>query len=266
MPPQTVDIPLAGEVSATEGDLNAKIDAELGIAPQAPAVPEPPVEPIVEPETPVEPPIVEEPVAPVEPPKPAEPAEPATPTDENLSIDVEDADGVTHKISQIEDLPVDFTPKNNRQIIEIVSSLAKLDNQREAAEVKAATDAEVAAVTEANTQQYKAWDNEIAELAKEKRVTITDTDRVNDVFGYMNEINAARTKAGNPNLITSFEDALDKFEAKETRDVEEADKKNGNAVAKQKSGIIGRSSAAAGKDTYVYRAGSARNIDDVPLD
>jgi hypothetical protein len=269
MQPQ-VDIPIAGEVSANQDDLNAKIDAELNIAPpQAPPVaPEPPVappaEPVVEPEQPVEPPAEEEPVEPEE----AEPeplAEPAIPTDTELFIEVEDGDGVTHKISQIEDLPADFTPKNNRQIIEIVSQLTKLDNQREANEVKAASEAEVKAQADIQTAQFKSWDTEIGALAKDKRIEATNTDRINDVFGYMNEINAARTKAGNPNLVTSFEDALDKFEAKESKDAAIAAEKNGNDLAKQKSAIIGKSSAAAGGDTYVYRAGSARNIDDIPL-
>jgi hypothetical protein len=36
------------------------------------------------------------------------PKEPATPSDEELFIEVIDADGVTHKISKIEDLPADF--------------------------------------------------------------------------------------------------------------------------------------------------------------
>lgn len=268
MQPQ-VDIPIVGEVSANEGDLNAKIDAELGISPApSPVAPEPvtpaPVEPVVEPEAPVEPPVEAEP--PVVEPEPPKPVEPATPTDDELFIEVEDGEGVTHKISQVEDLPADFTPKNNRQIVEIVTRLAKLDSQREANEAKAATDAEVAVQTEIQTQQYASWDKEIAELAKDKRVETANTDRINDVFGYMNEVNAARTKAGNPNLVTSFEDALDKFEAKEAKDTAAEAEKNGNNLAKQKAGVIGKSSAAAGKDTYVYRAGSARNIDDVSLE
>lgn len=270
LPQSTVDIPITGEVSTNESDLNAKIDAELGLKPVAPAEPATPAEdptpPVNDPEEPVTPAEGEPPVPKEEPvEEPEVPAAPATPTDTELFIEVEDGDGVTHKISTIEDLPADFTPKNNRQIIEIVSNLAKLDAQREANELQATQDAETAAVTETQNQQYASWDKEITELAKDKRIEVTNTDRVNDVFGYMNEINSARTKAGNPNLVTSFEDALDKFEAKEAKDAAATAEKNGNDLAKQKSGLIGKSSAAAGSDTYVYRAGSARNIDDIPL-
>lgn len=264
-----VDIPITGEVSANEADLNAKIDSELGIAPAPtkptdPVVPEvvpdepavPPDEPEVEPETPEEEP---EPEA-----KPV-PTTPATPSDDELFIEVQDADGVTHKISVIEDLPEDFSPKSNRQALEILSQLSKLETQREAAAASAATAAETAALKETQDAQFKSWDAEVAELAKTERLDTTNTERINDVFGYMNEINAARAKAGNPNLITSFEDALDKFEVKEARDKSEADAKNGNDTAKAKSALIGKSSASAGGDTYVYRAGSARNIDEIPL-
>lgn len=265
----TLDIPVTGEVSANQDDLNAKIDQELGLTPPAEEKSSETAEDTEKPAETTEPepgePAGEEDAGEAEPAEEIAKAEPATPSDSELFIEVEDGDGVTHKISQIEDLPEDFTPKNNRQIIEIVSQLAKLDTQREADAAKAAEDAEVAAITEAQTQQFKSWDAEIAELDKQKRFDGKDGDKANEVFGYMNEINAARTKAGNPNLITSFEDALEKYEAKQARDTEETGKKNDTERAKQKSGLIGKSSAAAGGDHYVYRAGSARNIDDIPL-
>lgn len=264
--PVAPDIPVA-DASETQEELDAKISQELDIPPvkteddkpAEPAVgedPAPPEEPAADPETP------EEPETPPEEPKPAEPA---TPSDEDLFIEVEDREGVTHKISSIEDLPADFEPKNNRQIMEIIKATDNLDNQRAEREVKAEEAAEAQAVQEAQTAQFKSWDAEITELAKTDRVDATDMDYLNDVFGHMNDINAARVKAGNPNLITSFEDALDKYEAKQAADKVEEDKKNENSKAKAKSALIGRSSAAAGGDRYVYKAGSARNIDDIPI-
>lgn len=194
-----------------------------------------------------------------------QPVVPATPSDEDLFIEVEDAEGVTHKISTIEDLPEDFEPKNNRQIMEIIKATDNLDAQRTERQQQAVKAEEEAFVEQTKQDQFKSWDVEIGELAKTGRVDAKNPERLNDVFGYMNEINNARREAGNPNLISSFEDALDKFEAKEAKDKVEADKKNGNATAKLKSGVIGRSSAASTGDRYVYRAGSARSIDDIPV-
>lgn len=266
------------EASTTEAELNAKIDQELGIPPvkveekpdektpdEEPAKEKTPAE--AEPKTDEEP--AEEPEKKVTPPEeepeePVKPSEAATPSDEDLFIEVIDAEGVTHKISNIDDLPEDFSPKNNRQILEIIKATDRLDTEREKREADAETAARTEFIEQTKQDQFKSWDSEIAELGKAKRIEATNTDRINEVFGYMNQINEARQKANNPNLITSFEDALDKFEAKEVLDKAEADKKNGNELAKAKSSLIGRSSASGG-DTYVYRAGSARNIDEIPV-
>lgn len=269
----TIDIPVP-DASTTQEDLNAKIDAELGLKPTITNEETPKSDETTEAkntDTTVTDDSSEEQTSEetsenteeVEQPK--APTEAATPSDEELFIEVVDAEGVTHKISTIDDLPEDFTPKNNRQILEIIRATDNLDKQREQREAEATTAAEQTALAETQQAQFKSWDNEIAELAKTKRITMTDTDRVNDIFGYMNEVNGARIKVGNPNLISSFEDALDKFEAKEAIEAAESGKKNDNELAKIKSSLIGRSSSASSGDKYVYRAGSARNIDDIPL-
>lgn len=263
-----VDIPVAGDVSANETELNAKIDAELGIT--QPAAKEEVAEEVAEEVEAAEEEVVEEEVEEAgdeeevveEKPK----SEPATPSDEELFIEVEDADGVTHKISKIEDLPDDFAPKNNRQILEIIKATDKLDAQREKNTADAETKAQADALAETQSAQFKSWDAEVAELAKSDRIKTTDTERINDVFGYMNEINQARIKAGNPNLVMSFEDALDKFEVKEAKDAEALASKNDNATAKAKAALIGKSSAAGGNAPRPYRAGQYRNIDDIPID
>lgn len=270
--------------STTQEQLESNIDAELSLkttTPTPPAAPgeeptEEPVTPEATPDAPVDDEPEEEPVE--EPVEPAKPAEPATPSDEDLFIEVEDAEGVTHKISVIEDLPEDFNPKNNRQALEILSQLAKLDTERETRAVEAAEKEQTLATQIAQQEQFRAWDAEVAELTKAGRldkVTLDPKDskygddptvkKANDVFGYMNKINADRTKAGNPNLITSFEDALDKYEANETKLAAEEAKKNGNDLAKQKSALIGGNSSSASGDHYVYRAGSARSMDDLPV-
>lgn len=271
-PTNIIDVPIAGEVSATEADLAAKIDEQLGIkGPSIETGDELHEEDTDSTETGSEDnqeevetadtdsdeteEVVEPPTLP----------EPATPSDAELFIEVEDAEGVTHKITTIDDLPVDFAPKNNRQILEIIKATDNLDKQREQRDADAQTAAQTAAIKEIETQQYTSWDKEIAELVKDKRLTNSDTDKVDKVFAHMNDVNNARIKAGNPNLVSSFEDALEKFEAQEAKAEAETLKKNGNDVAKRKAAIIGNSSASAGGEHYIYRAGSARNIDDVPV-
>lgn len=266
--------PTVTDASATEAELNAKIDAELGLPPQEEVVEDvpddKPADDAGDSDTSDKPDDADTPAGgdadeedvPGDKPKP----EPAKPSDEAQFIEVEDSAGVTHKISKLEDLPEDFEYKNSRQPLEIYKQLEKLERDAtEAAEIKR-TQEEEAAVNQSKQEQFDAWDKEVTELAKSKRVDVKDTERIDAVFKHMNEINAARAKAKNPNLLTSFEDALDKFEAKEAADKAEQDKKNDNELAKKKSSLIGRSSAAAGGEHYVYKAGSARTIDDVPLD
>jgi hypothetical protein len=284
-------IDLQGDVSKDESELNAKIDAELGITPEppkadnAPAADDDNPNPDDNPEdTPKDDdpaddpdkgkPAGEEDADKIEPGADDDPDDkpdedeakkvpPATPSADEF-IEVEDANEVTHKISKIEDLPEDFEPKNNRQIIEIVAQIARLEDKRAAAEATAAEDARQAEETEAQQKQFKSWDAEVEALAKDKRIDMKDTDRIDAVFAHMNEINQARLKAGNNNLIMSFEDGLDKFEAAEAKTAAADAKKAETDTAKKKSSLIGKSSAAP-SDNYVYRAGSARSIDDIPV-
>lgn len=267
----TADIPVV-DASSTQAELDAKISEELGLP--EPAKTEEPDKPAEEPDKPDEEPAPseppEEPATDDEEPAPAEEPEPAAvvpaqPSDEDLFIEVEDANGVTHKISKIEDLPPDFEPAYNRQVLEIFRDTEKLNVERDQRVAQAEKDEEAATIAQTQTEQFKSWDNEIAELSKAKRVDIKDTDYLNDVFGYMNEVNNGRREAGNPNLISSFEDALDKYEAKQATDKAKTEKQNDNSRAKLKTAVIGKSSAAVGADHYVYRAGSARNIDDIPF-
>lgn len=190
---------------------------------------------------------------------------PAEPTDKEFFIEVEDAEGVTHKISKIEDLPEDFVAKNNRQGYEILRNLDKLDNERESYEKQQAEDAQVAEQTRIQTEQFDAWDREVDELSKSKRIDIADTDRVNKVFEHMNKVNTARIKANNPNLITSFEDALDKYEKVEAADKASDKKKQDNDRAKAKASLIGGGNSTGAGASQPYYSGRYRSMDDVPV-
>lgn len=250
------------DASATPEELNAHIDSELGI--KAATKPEPEVEvvPEVIPEAEPEVEVVPETV----------------PSDPDFSIEVEDADGKKHKISTIEDLPEDFNPRNNRQILQIISDLGKLDVQKEKFEADNLTKAEQEQAAETERQTLQSWDNEISELQKEGRLEkpkVTpdspafmedeSVKKVDAVFKYMVEVNEVRTKAGNPNLLRSFEDALDKYEAVEGRRATEEASKNGTVTAKAKAAVIGRSGSGTAAEAPTYRSGQYKSIDDIPV-
>lgn len=192
------------------------------------------------------------------------------------SISVTDINGKEYKITKIEDLPEDFTPKNNRQVIEILNNLQRLETET----VRAAADAQ-AKQQEAEAQaqqqaQLKSWDSEIDQLQREGRLDkpkaapgsdgfMDDTavKKVDAVFKFMADTNSARQTAGNPNLIRSFEDALDKYELAESKKAAvEADKAETQA-AKKNSSLIGGSSSGGGEGAPVYRAGQANSIWDL---
>jgi hypothetical protein len=184
--------------------------------------------------------------------------------DDESAIEIEDANGQTFKISSIDDLPEDFEPKYNRQIIEIVAAMTRLEEQnRLAAEDKKL--AEVAAEEQrVQNEQFASWNDEIKALEAEKRFDTKDDKRIDAVFSEMVKINNARAKAGNTNYITSFEDALEKLEAREAREATVSNEKKNTEKAKLKSSLIGRSSSTS-KESPVYVAGSYRNMDDIPL-
>jgi hypothetical protein len=277
------------DASATQEELEARIDADLGIKPTkpAPAADDEVIPPAADEEDEPaagdgdedEPAVDEdEPAGDDEEDEP-EPAEPATPSDEELFIEVQDADGVTHKISKIEDLPEDFKLKNDRQALEIMRQLDKLEAKMEKRDADKA-DAEAADAEEtAKRDTFTAWDREIDNMVKEGRIDkikakagSADYDkdptvaRINDAFGEMNRINAVREKAGNPNRITSIEDALDKLEAREAKEAKEAEAANGTQTAKDKSALIGGSGSGASSNEHKpYVAGSARSIDDIDV-
>lgn len=221
-----------------------------------------------EPETPEAPEEeeVEEPEAPEEPETPEEEAppevsEPETPVEEpTFTMEVEDADGNKHTISSLEDLPRDFEPKDNLQIMEILQGIQKLDGERQAYESDKTTKAEEAEKAERVASIQESWDKEIKTLQADKRMP-TDgkfDERRDAVFKFMAEENAKRNEDGRP-LLQSFEDALDKLENREGKEqAKEAEKKE-KELARQRGALVGGSSAPGAGTSPVYRSGSARN-------
>lgn len=184
--------------------------------------------------------------------------------------------GKDYKIEKIEDLPEDFQPRYNRQILEIISTLNDLNTARAKDEAKAAADAEASAASaaeaEAKTEMLTSWDAEIAVLQKageipEPKLKPTDPNYLKDpalvqvaaVFDYMEKTNKERTTAGNPNLLRSFADAFEKMDRATLKAARDKAAKDEADTAKLKAGVVGGGSAkgGTGNTAPVYVAGQA---------
>lgn len=196
-------------------------------------------------------------------PKPAKEVkqEVATDTDApDFSLTVEDAEGTSYKINSIEDLPEDFTPKNNRQIIQILQDLSKAEGEKAKYETDQQTQAVEADKAERVASIQEGWNSEIKDLQAQKRIpTGADNERIAQVYKYMGEENAKRMATGKP-TIGSFEDALDKLETIEGRAAKVEADKTDKEQARKNGGLVGGSSAMATSTTPVYKAGSAKNV------
>lgn len=173
----------------------------------------------------------------------------------DFTLQVEDASGVTHKIEKIEDLPEDFEPKNNRQIIEIISNLQKLEGDKakyEADRTKAAEEAEHAKSVETIQE---GWKSEFKDL------NVNDEARREEVMQYMTKENNQRQKEGKP-LIRTVEHALLGLEKQETKETADEKKKADKETARKNGGLVGGSSAPSSTQAPVYKSGTARNANE----
>lgn len=199
------------------------------------------------------------------------------PSDEELFVEVEDLNGKSYKITKIEDLPADFEPKNNRQIMEIIAQTNKLETQISERVATAAQAEQQAIIDGVRDGHMKAWDGEIKTLIDEKLLDkpklASDNPKyaedpavakVDAVYKYMNEVNTQRREAGNPNLLTSFRDTFELMEYRDMKVAQAEAKKTETDLAKTKAGVIGNNSTT-NKDVPVYLAGSYRSIDDIPV-
>lgn len=200
--------------------------------------------------------------------KPAKPTAPADDTnaEDKYSFQVEDANGVTFKISadaNIEDVLAEFQPKNNGQIIAVLDQLRDVKAQKATDDAKAAEDIAKAERTERATEIRTGWDAEAKALQGSKRIPegADGETRINEVFKFMADENTKRIDANQPTL-NSFEDALDKLENKEARDAKDKADKADKIKARENGGKVGGSSAAASSGPPIYKAGSARNSNE----
>lgn len=199
---------------------------------------------------------------------PAKPvvAEPSASDDDKYSLTVEDANGVSFKIpvgAKMEDIMAEFEPKNNGQILDILNQLQKLEAQKSADEQTTEAESAKAAQAQKVSDIRAGWEAESKDLQASKRIPAGDDGdkRIADVYKFMNEQNDTRIKAGKPTL-NSFEDALDKLEATESRDKVVADAKAAKEEARKNGSLVGGSSAPATGPAKAYSAGSARNANE----
>jgi hypothetical protein len=200
-----------------------------------------------------------------DPPKPdVKPEEQST--EDKYAFTVEDANGVTYKITadaDIEDVLKEFEPKNNGQIISILDQLRQVKEAKSLDDAKAAEDSVKAERTEAANKLLEGWGAEAKDLQAQKRIPDgADGDkRVEQVYKFMADENEKRMSAGKPTL-NSFEDALDKLENKEARTKAVEDAKSDKANARKNGALVGGSSAAATSGSPTYVRGMARNANE----
>lgn len=267
--PEPTEVAESPTPEAEQTRVEALVDETLGI--KTPAE-KPKEEPKVESEVPAEEIADTEEVEEVEVPEVSVSQEPSDP---ELFIEVEDATGVKFKITKIEDLPQDFTPKNNRQILEIMRATDRLESDIAKRDADKAVKEQEAIVEAGRESVMQAWDGEIDELISEglldKPKVASNSPRYSEdpavkqtdaVYKFMKEENDKRKAAGNPNFLTSFKDAfrLQDYEQMK-KDQVEARKVETN-LAKTKAGMMGGNNTVA-KDEPVYVAGSKRSIWDV---
>lgn len=196
----------------------------------------------------------------------AKPLEQRAADEDRYSIEATDANGVTYKIpvgAKMEDILAEFEPKNNGQILDILDQLRDLKDQKAKDDAAEASNTAKAEQAQRASEIRDGWNAESADLQAQKRIPEGETGdkRIADVYKYMADENGKRMEAGRPTL-NSFEDALDKLEAKEGRDKAVADAKAEKETARANGGKVGGSSAAASNAAPTYKAGSARNANE----
>lgn len=190
----------------------------------------------------------------------------AATADDKYSFEVEDANGVTFKVpvgAKMEDVLKEFEPKNNGQILDILSTLQEMKAQKASDDAAEAENTSKAEQAQRVSEIRENWNKEVDDLTAQKRIPegTEGEDRVKEVYKFMADENGKRMDAGKP-TIGSFEDALDKLEAKEGREAKVAADKAEKEAARANGGKVGGSSAPATSGTPLYRAGTARNSNE----
>lgn len=182
---------------------------------------------------------------------------------DKYSFEVTDANGVTFKVpvdATMEDVLAEFEPKNNGQVIDILEKLREMKEQKAKDDASEADETAKAETAQRASEIRKSWDAEVTDLTAQKRLPTGEDGekRTAEVYKFMAAENDKRMQDGKATL-NSFEDALDKLEAKEGRDAKVAADKKEKEDARKNGSLVGGSSAASTNATPVYKAGAAKN-------
>jgi hypothetical protein len=197
---------------------------------------------------------------------------------EDYALEVEDAAGTKYTINSIDDLPDDFTPKSNKQALQILDDLRELQTKRKADEEQVAVAAAEKQRNDAQAEVQKGWMTEIEALQADGRIDkpkikegqpgfLEDPaiKRMDEVFTFMVNENKSRLAKGIA-PIRSFTDALTHLELKEARAAKVTADRASADVAKRKAGLLSGAGGAgngSGVADQPYRAGQAQDIFDV---
>jgi hypothetical protein len=204
-----------------------------------------------------------------------------TPTESGLKLEITDKNGKTFTLKPGDDIDTvlaEFDPKNTAQVMSVLRQFDQMEQKQTAWDAEQAENRATAEQAKTNQATLSAWDAEITSLQGEDRIGkpaakpgtpefVNDpaVKRVDQVFKFMMAENARRAEAKNPNLITSFADALDKLELQEIRTKQAQDKKDEVETAKQKSALIGGRPSGGGNAAPVYRPGQAKSVWDIEI-
>jgi hypothetical protein len=187
-----------------------------------------------------------------------------------FTMEVVDADGVTHKISasdDIEEALAEFNPKSNGQIMKVLDDFRSLKDQAAQHEQEQATAKIEAERAEAVAKIQAGWNTEIKDLQATNRIAKTDKEaetRTNAIHAYMSAENQKRQEAGRP-LLESMEDALNGLERQEAAAATAKAAKDAKATARANGGLVGGSSAPASSGLPAYRANAGHRTADQAL-
>lgn len=199
--------------------------------------------------------------------------------DDDLVLEVEDADGKKIKITTIDDLPEDFMFKDSRQVLKIADQLRDLrDTKAERTKLREENNT-ISNSTENRNAVVKLWKTELADMQEAGVIPAGEADfekgkfankavqeGVEGIFNYMIELNSARSEKGLP-LLSSLQDVLTYRQADERAKAEADADKHKKAVKTEKAKVVAgskTSTAAPGdKDEPTYVRGSGVGINDI---
>lgn len=200
-------------------------------------------------------------------------------SDDDLTIEVEDAEGNKYKLNTLDDLPEDFIFKDSRQPIQIANKLQEVANERARREQLRTENANTTDSSTAKTEVVTLWQKELVELQEMGVIEKGQADFLNGKFGnskiqndvdalftYMTDINTKRAEQGLP-LLVSLKDVqmyrANDAAAKAQAEQDAKDKATKTAKAQVVAGSQTSTQGGGKANEPTYVRGSGMSIDDI---